>query len=476
MKIKFCGAAQTVTGSQHLIEINGKQILLDCGMFQGKREESFKMNRQFIYDPAEIHCVVLSHAHIDHAGNLPTLFAKGFRGSVYSTPATRDLCSIMLLDSAYIQQKDIEFVNKRRGKKGLPLFNPLYTVEDSKGVIGLFKAISYGQKFIIDGLGENISVTFYDAGHILGSSQILLEVNNNGKTLRFGYTGDIGRKHLPILKDPAFMGNVNYIVSESTYGGILHEGAETIESTLAFTLKEAFSAGGKIIVPSFSVGRTQELIYEISKLTSKGTIPSIPVYVDSPLSVNATEVFKMHPECFDDETYELIAKGVNIFGLENVKYIKDVNDSKKLNDIKGTCMIISASGMCEAGRILHHLANNIEDPRNTIMIIGYMAENTLGRELIKASDKRGYRLKIFGDSYTVKAKIKVLNAFSAHADNNELVEYFLQFDKSMLKKIFLVHGEPAQQENLKTNLTNTGFSNILIPARGDEYSFEFELI
>jgi len=472
MKIKFCGAAKTVTGSQHLIEVNGKKILLDCGMFQGKREESFQMNKQFLFDPKELHCVILSHAHIDHAGNLPTLVAKGFTGSIYATPATRDLCSIMLLDSAYIQEKDIEFVNKRRDKKNQPLFNPLYTVENARSALTLFKSISYDNTFTIDGLDDEIRVTFYDAGHILGSASVVLEFKNGGKPFKLGFTGDLGRKNLPILKDPVFMGDVDYLISESTYGGLYHEPADKIEESLTNTLIEAFSTKGKIIVPSFSVGRTQELVYEISKLTAAGKLPHFPVYVDSPLSVNATEVFKLHPECFDEETFKLLASGVNIFGIENIKYIKDVQDSKRLNDVEGPMMIISASGMCEAGRILHHLANNVDNKKNTVMIIGYMGEHTLGRELIKAYDKQGYKVKIFGEVHTVRAKVKVLNAFSAHADSGELLDYMKLFDKTKLKKIFLVHGESPQQENLKTILNSNGFKDIIIPGRSDEFELK----
>lgn len=469
MKVKFCGAAKTVTGSQHLLEINGKKILLDCGMSQGKREESFQMNRKFLFNPEEIHCVILSHAHIDHAGNLPTLCAKGFKGSIYTTHATRDLCAIMLLDSAFIQEKDVEHVNKRRAKKNQLLFNPLYTVENAKQTITLFKSVSYNNTFTLEGVGDNVKVTFYDAGHILGSASIVLEVTENGKTIKFGYTGDLGRKNLPILKDPVFMGDVDYLITESTYGGLYHVPADKIEAELLNTIAEAVSSGGKIIVPSFSVGRTQEIVYEISKMTAAGKLPHFPVYVDSPLSVNATEVFKLHPECFDEETYKLLASGVNIFGFENIKYITKVEDSKKLNSIKGTAMIISASGMCEAGRILHHLENNIGDKRNTIMIIGYMAEHTLGRELVKASDKPGYIVKIYGEEHVVKAKIKILNAFSAHADSGEILDYMKLFDKERLKKIFLVHGESPQQDNLKTILNSNGFKDIVIPDRGAEF-------
>ena len=469
MRIKFCGAAGTVTGSQHLLEINGKKILLDCGMFQGKREESFQMNRKFLYDPKEIHAVVLSHAHIDHAGNLPTLSLKGFTGDVYATPATRDLCSIMLLDSAFIQEKDVEFVNKRRAKKNQEPFNPLYTVENARQIITQFKTVPYNKTFRVDGLGEVVKVTFVDAGHILGSASVVLEITENGKTFKLGFTGDLGRRDLPILKDPEFMGDVDYLITESTYGGLYHEPASKIEQGLLDTVIEALSTNGKIIVPSFSVGRTQELVYEISKMRAAGKLPDFPVYVDSPLSINATEIFKLHPECFDEETYKLLASGVDVFGSENVDYIRKVEDSKKLNGIKGTAMIISASGMCEAGRILHHLANNVENAKNTIMIIGYMGEHTLGRELIKASDKPGYVVKIFGEEHVVKARVRILNSFSAHADSGELLDYLKKFDREKLKKIFLVHGESLQQSNLHTILNSNGFKNIIIPERGNEF-------
>ena len=469
MRIKFCGAAGTVTGSQHLLEINGKKILLDCGMFQGKREESFQMNRKFLYDPKEIHAVVLSHAHIDHAGNLPTLSLKGFTGDVYATPATRDLCSIMLLDSAFIQEKDVEFVNKRRAKKNQEPFNPLYTVENARQIITQFKTVPYNKTFRVDGLGEVVKVTFVDAGHILGSASVVLEITENGRTFKLGFTGDLGRRDLPILKDPEFIGDVDYLITESTYGGLYHEPASKIEQGLLDTVIEALSTNGKIIVPSFSVGRTQELVYEISKMRAAGKLPDFPVYVDSPLSVNATEIFKLHPECFDEETYKLLASGVDVFGSENVDYIRKVEDSKKLNGIKGTAMIISASGMCEAGRILHHLANNVENAKNTIMIIGSMGEHTLGRELIKASDKPGYVVKIFGEEHVVKARVRILNSFSAHADSGELLDYLKKFDREKLKKIFLVHGESLQQSNLHTILNSNGFKNIIIPERGNEF-------
>ena len=469
MKIKFCGAAQSVTGSQHLLTINGKKILLDCGMFQGKREESFKMNRHFIYEPSSVSAVILSHAHIDHAGNLPTLRTKGYGGNIYCTTATRDLCSIMLQDSAYIQEKDIEFVNKKRAKQHLPLFNPLYKIQDAIDVLKQFRSFNYEQEFSPDVAKDELTVKFSDAGHILGSAQVVLTVRQNGKDIKIGYTGDLGRKNLPILKDPSFMGDVDYLLMESTYGARFHENADMMTQELIGVLKEAVAMKSKIIVPSFSVGRTQELIYEMTKLFEQKIIPEIPVFVDSPLTVNATEIFKLHPECFDTETSTLLANGVDVFGLDNVLYIKDVEESKKLNSVKGPCMIVSASGMCEAGRILHHLANNIENPNAMIMVIGYMAQNTLGRRIVDLKDTPGSKVKIFGEEHKLNAKVRVLNAFSAHADQKELVEYVNQFDKSKLKKIFLVHGENSQQITLKGVLEQNGFNNIFIPALGDEF-------
>ncbi|HPS65784.1 MAG TPA: MBL fold metallo-hydrolase [Ignavibacteria bacterium] len=469
MKIKFCGAAQNVTGSQHLITLNGKKILLDCGMFQGKREESFKMNRHFIYEPSDIDAVILSHAHIDHAGNLPTLKTKGFEGNIYCTNATRDLCSIMLQDSAYIQEKDVEFVNKKRAKQHLPLFNPLYKIQDAVAVLKQFRSFDYEQSFAPDAVKEELSVKFTDAGHILGSAQVVLTVNQNGKEIKIGYTGDLGRKNLPILKDPGFMGDVDYLLMESTYGARLHENAEMMESELIAALQEAVAMKAKIIVPSFSVGRTQELIYEITKLFDKKIIPEFPVFVDSPLTVNATEIFKLHPECFDTETSTLLANGVNVFGLDNVLYIKDVEESKKLNAVKGPCMIVSASGMCEAGRILHHLANNIDNPNTMIIVIGYMAQNTLGRRIVDLKDTPGSKVKIFGEEHKLNSKVRVLNAFSAHADQKELIDNVKLFDKNKLKKIFLVHGENSQQLTLKDVLAQNGYNNVFIPALGDEF-------
>jgi metallo-beta-lactamase family protein len=469
MKVKFCGADRTVTGSQHLLEVNGKKILLDCGLFQGRREEAYDINKSFLFDPKELHCVVLSHAHIDHSGNLPSLYAKGFSGDIYSTTATRDLCSIMLLDSAHIQEKDVEYANKKRAKKNLPPFNPLYKMDDAKNVLGYFKTMPYRKKFCIDGLNECIEVEYFDAGHILGAAMMVLEIKENGRKFKFGFTGDIGRPGLPILKDPEFMGNVDYLISESTYGGRVHDKTNMMDEQLASVLKEAVSRGGKIIIPAFSVGRTQEIIYSLSKIFGRNEIPKIPVFVDSPLSTKATDIFKLHPECYDAEFAKMILDGNEIFELPNLRYIQDVEDSKKLNFLNEPCIIISASGMAESGRILHHLKNNIEDPNSTVLIVGFMAEHTLGRRLVESRNGENAVVKIFGDEYYVHSKIVVLNSFSAHADKNELHDYFNQFDRNQLQKIFLVHGEIDQQEIFKESLRNMNFKDIEIPVKGQEF-------
>ncbi len=470
MKIKFCGAAQTVTGSQHLLEINGKKLLLDCGLYQGKREEAYDINKNFLFDPLELDCVILSHAHIDHSGILPMLAKHGYEGDIYSTPATRDLCAIMLQDSAHIQAKDTEYVNKKRVIKGEKPFHQLYDFDDVRKVMTLFKSMPYNKFFVPQSLGGKVKATYIEAGHILGSAQVVLEINDNGKNIRFGFTGDLGRPNLPILRDPEFMGNVDYIISESTYGGKVHDKSVEMDSQLQKVLNEAIARGGKIIIPAFSVGRTQEVVYSLSKLFAKKLIPKIPIYIDSPLSANVSDVFKLHHECFDKETAGLISKGVDVFGFENLTYIRDVEESKRLNELKGSCVIISASGMCEAGRVLHHLKNNIEDERSTVLIVGFQGEHTLGRRLVESIKEPGKIVKIFGDEYSVKAKVVVMNSFSAHADKNELAEYFNKFDRAWLKGIFLVHGELDQMHAFETSLKGMGFGNVVIPAKGEEVS------
>ncbi len=463
MTLHFIGAARTVTGSMHLLHVNSERILLDCGMFQGRRAESYERNKNFPFLPPTINAVILSHAHIDHAGNLPNLVKNGFQGNIYCTPAAADLCRIMLLDSAHIQERDAEFVNKKHALKNIPPIKPLYTIDDVNAMLGMITEIPYRKEFpVVNG----VSAQFFDAGHILGSSSIRLRIEEKNRApYYFGFTGDVGRKNLPILRDPEFMGNVSALISESTYGGRVHEPTDQSPKKLLDVVKRTVERGGKVIVPAFSVGRTQDIVYQMNNLKNEGLLPNIPMYVDSPLSTNATEVFRKHPECFDNETLEIMKTDDDVFGFDRLHYIRDVEESKKLNEKREPCMIIAASGMCEAGRVVHHIANNISNANNTIMIIGYQAEHTLGRKLVE----RNPEVSIFGEAHTLKCEVAVLNSFSAHADKNELLEYFSPFDKSELKNIFLVHGDEDQSEKFAQALRENKFQNVAIPNRMDKF-------
>jgi metallo-beta-lactamase family protein len=463
MQIQFIGAARTVTGSMHYIQVNGTKFLLDCGMIQGKRKESFEANRHFnLFEPAEIDFVILSHAHIDHCGNLPNLVKKGFKGNIYCTLATKDLSSLLLKDSAHIQEKDVEYVNKKRKKLGENLFEPLYTLEDVNETNELFEGINYHNEFEIN---DNIKLTFFDAGHILGAAITFLTIKENGKITKLAFSGDLGRPKLPILKDPEKIPDVDFFLCESTYGGRFHASMDETESKLADVVKKAVERKAKIIVPAFSVGRTQEIVYTLHKIFENNSAPRIPIYVDSPLSVNTTEIFKLHPECFDKEMSQYIEQHDDPFGFQKLTYITDVEESKRLNSLEGPMMILSASGMAEAGRILHHLANNIENPNNIILIVGYCAENTLGKRIVEKNPK----VKIFGEEYNLNAEVIVMNSLSAHADSNELIEYCSKFNKSMMQKFFLVHGDIDQQEKFKSRLNTIGFENVFIPSRGNVF-------
>lgn len=463
IKIEFHGAARTVTGSSHLLRINGKNILLDCGLFQGKRDAAYQRNKTFDFDPAEIDVLILSHAHIDHTGNIPNLCKHGFNGPIICTHATRDLANAMLLDSAFIQKKDTEFVNKRHLKKGLPPIEPLYDVEDVLNCIGQFQTVGYNRAVRVT---ENVMLTFYDAGHILGSAIVVLDIQVNGAKQRLCFTGDLGRPDRPILKNPEFVGDVDVLISESTYGGRFHVRSEVALDRIEDVMKRTISRHGKIIVPAFSVGRTQELVYDLHRLQDANRLPDIPIYVDSPLSVNVTQIFRMHPECFDPEIRSEVLERHDPFGFNNLTYINNSEDSKKLNDDRGPIMIISSSGMCEAGRILHHLANNIENPKNTILITGYNAEHTLGRKLVEKESP----VSIFGEKYQVKAEIVVMNSLSAHADRSELLKYHTQFNRNRLQNIFLVHGDYDQQQKLADGLKKElGFAQVEIPDRGTTF-------
>ena len=462
MQIQFQGAARTVTGSMHVLTVGGKTILLDCGTYHGRREEARQRNENFPFDPAAVDAVVLSHAHIDHSGNLPTLVRQGFRGSIYATSATRDLCAVMLRDSAYIQERDTEFVNKKNHQKGLPPVLPLYTQDDVDETIPLFKSVDYSTTFeVLDG----VTARFEDAGHILGSASVLLKLRENGTAVSLAFTGDMGRPNLPILRDPRFIGDADYLISESTYGGRLHAPVEAMEDQLLEPLRRGCERKAKMVIPAFSVGRTQELVYVLHKLSNAGKIDKLPVFVDSPLSINVTNVFRDHPECYDEDTREMLKKSPSNdpFGFKRLTYVRDVADSIALNERPGPFIVISAQGMCEAGRILHHLRNTISDPKNMVLIVGYQAEHTLGKRLVM----REPVVNIFGEPHNLKAEVVVLNSFSGHADKNELLAYISQFDRKRLKKTFLVHGDEDQCEKLAAGLTDTGFRDVIVPARSN---------
>jgi metallo-beta-lactamase family protein len=462
MKIQFFGGAQTVTGSQHLISINGKRVLLECGMYQGRRKETYERNSTLPFDVNKIDMVLLSHAHIDHSGNIPSLVKNGYSGPIFATYATVDLCEIMLRDTAFLQEKDIEWVNKINRRKHEPPIEPLYTMTDVERTLGLFNGLKYNESVT---LMPGVMATFQDAGHILGSAGIILDIKENGKTYRLGYSGDIGRKNMPILQDPQLPFDLDVLIMESTYGNRQHPPSENMEEDLAEVVREASKSGGKIIVPSFAVGRTQLLVYILHKLSDQGRIPDIPIYVDSPLAKNATDIFRSHPECFDRETYRVfIDSHEDPFGFYRLKYTADVEESKKINDLRMPAIIISASGMAEGGRILHHLRNNIDNHRNTILFVGYAAKDTLARKIMDG-DKV---VKILGEEHEVRAKIVNMDCFSAHADKLGLVEYAKNTPPEKLKHIFLVHGEPEESLPLRDNLRSRGY-NVEYPAPGEGY-------
>jgi len=462
LKIQFFGAAQTVTGSQHLLTINDKKILLECGLFQGRRKDTYEKNKDFKFDPKEIDAMILSHAHIDHSGNIPHLVKDGFNGPIYTTSATTDLCKIMLEDSAYLQQRDIEWLNKKK-KKHIPE-EPLYSIEDVEDAIKNFVPVEYNTSTEIF---PGIVAYFQDAGHILGSAGILLEIEEEkGNKIRFGFSGDIGRPEMPIIRNPDFFRDLDILIMESTYGNRLHTQTDEVEEEVAKVVREVFDRRGKIIIPSFAVGRTQLLVYVLHKLFDQNRIPGIPIYVDSPLAVKATKVFEEHPECFDRETNRIFMEGgEDPFGFRRLKYITTVDQSKELNEIKDPMIIISASGMAEGGRVLHHLANNISNPNNLILFVGYAAQHTLARKIMDGMDK----VKILGEEYSVKSKIKTMDYFSAHADQKELLDYLKLNDKNRLKNIFLVHGEEEQAIPLKEKILQKGYKNVDFPVSGEKF-------
>jgi metallo-beta-lactamase family protein len=464
MKIKFIGAAKEVTGSKHLITTDeGKAILLDCGMYQGKGLETEMMNRKLDFDPSEIDYIILTHAHIDHSGLIPYFYKNGFRGSVVCTTATRDLCAIMLADSGHIQEHDTLTFNKKLARQGKPPVEPIYTKEDAVECMSLFYTVPYDRKLKID---DRLKVKFTNTGHMLGSGVANIEIKENGSIKRIAYTGDIGRPANRILKAPDPFPQCDILITESTYGDRLHEKHETAEDKLLDIVTETcVKKGGKLIIPSFSVGRTQELVYSLNNFYNDRRLPKVDIYVDSPLAMNATDVFRLHPECFNKDILEVMISDPDPFGFNSLYYVRSADDSKKLNDLTRPCVIISASGMMEAGRIKHHLANGISNPRNTVLAVGYCAPSTLGARILRGEKA----VSIHGTVYEVKADIQKLDSYSGHGDYNEMINFLKCQDLSKIQKTFLVHGESATIQAYKKTIEDAGFSNVETPGAGEEF-------
>jgi metallo-beta-lactamase family protein len=446
-----------VTGSQHLLEINGKRLLLECGLFQGRRQESYERNRNFPFDPRQIDAVILSHAHIDHSGNLPHLVKKGYRGPIYATHATAHLANMMLLDSGNIHESDAEFVNKRRKRRGEPPIEPLYTMEDAAQVAQYFQSVAYDRPF--EAL-PGVTAQLVDAGHILGSAAVALDIEENGRNRRVWFSGDIGRRDLLLIRDPVLPSGADTLIMECTYGDKDHQTVQSSYEELRQAVTRTFARRGKVIIPAFAVGRTQELVHSLHQMIDKGEIPHIPVFVDSPLAVNISEIFKAHPEVMDEETHRFLMNDVHhsVLGLGLVTYVRSVEQSKALNDDKRPMVIISASGMAETGRILHHLRNNIEDPRNTVLIVSWQAPYTLGRRLADQDKK----VKIFGEEFTRRAEVVTIGGFSAHGGQPFLVEY-AQAVQETVKDIYLVHGEAGPAQALTQKLAEAGLRRVAYP-------------
>ncbi|KKN71628.1 hypothetical protein LCGC14_0418560 [marine sediment metagenome] len=463
IELEFQGAAGTVTGSMHVLHLPDGPVLLDCGLFQGRRSWAKERNQSLGIRPADVRAVLLSHAHIDHSGKLPYLTAHKFSGPIYATSATCDLCKVMLADSAKIQQEDARYWNKRRAADPSEYIQPLYTIEDAQATEKLFQEIPYGRSLPF---AKDCTATFLDAGHILGSACVLIEIERGGKTTRLLYTGDLGRFDLPILRDPTHpLPEVDYLITESTYANRRHDNPTAMKGAIVRIINETREAGGRVIIPAFSVGRTQHLAYFLHQAIAEGLLEPLPIYVDSPLSVRVTDIFTRHPECYDEQAREFWREEGDVFGRGLVQYITDVRQSKQLNQRSDPSVIISTSGMCEAGRILHHLKNNIGDERNTVVIVGFQAENTLGRRIVD----RVKELRIFGRLYPLLARVEVLNGFSAHADADDLTRLLGPLARK-LKGAFAVHGERGQLEAMAEILNNAGCSNAAIPRPGDRFA------
>ncbi len=461
MNITFHGAAQTVTGSRHLLSLNDHQLLLDCGLFQGRRKDTYSRNLNFPFDVTALDAAILSHAHIDHSGNLPNLVKQGYPGSINATSATAHLAGVMLRDSGHIQESDVKFVNKRRAKRGEAPIEPLYTIADAATAAEQFVQRDYDAQF--EAVPGAIA-TLVEAGHILGSAGVILDLEENGRKVRLMFSGDIGRADLPIVRDPVLPKDVDYLIMESTYGDRSHDSSGQAYDELQAVLSRTIERGGKIIIPSFAVGRTQTLVYYLHQMIDRHEIPRIKVFVDSPLAVNVTDIFRDHPECFDEEArnFMLTDPHGSALGFDLLTYTRSVDESKAINFIDDPVIIISASGMAETGRILHHLRNNIEDERNTVLITSWMAPHTLGRRLSEGKK----RIKIFGEEHKVRAEVASINGLSAHADQPHLIEYALA-SKDTLKGVFLVHGEEGPALTLMEKLKQAGLQNVHYPELGE---------
>jgi metallo-beta-lactamase family protein len=456
--LKFLGGVRNVSGSSHLVTSSRSALLLDVGLFQGRRDDFYQLNTTFNYNTQQLNAVVISHAHIDHCGNLPSLIRKGLRAKIYATRATKNLCQLMLEDSGKIQEEDIKYVNKINKRLGLPQRKPLYNLRDAQSAARKIRALSYGQRLRV---AKDIWVTLFDAGHILGSSIVLLEIQEDSRLLRLGYAVDLGRKGLPLLNAPQVLADLDYLILESTYGARLHAPIEEAKIKLKDALNRTLERKGKVIVPSFTLERTQEVVYFLNELLKEKAIPSIPIYVDSPLAYEITKAFQEHLDYMNRKTRHSIARGESPFEFLNLRYIRGQQQSKALNNDKRPMVIIAGSGMCESGRVLHHLKNNIEDSRNTILVVGYMAQDTLGKRIVE----RAPFVRIFGVEYQLNAQVVVINAFSGHADKKELVDFVARCQPR--KKVFLVHGDPDQSAALCESLTAQGFPAYL-PVRDEE--------
>jgi metallo-beta-lactamase family protein len=450
-----------VTGSRHLVSVGKENILLDCGLYQGRRDESDARNRTLPFDPGSLEAVVLSHAHIDHSGNLPTLAKNGYRGPIHATSATTSLCSAMLMDSAHIQVKDAEFVNKHPARRGPRHREPLYTAPDAEEALRLFRSHPYGSRIEV---ARGMGIMFHDAGHILGSSFIEADLHDGGVRRKLVFSGDLGRPNLPIIRDPSPPPQCDVLLIESTYGDRKHADPVDVPDLLASLVNRVVARGGKILIPAFAVGRVQEVVMILKGLIDDGKIRRLPVYVDSPLATNVTEIFSRHAECYDQETLALLNSGHDPFGFSLIHYVRDVEESKALNTRPEPCIIIAPSGMCEAGRILHHLRNNITDPENLILIVGFQAEHTLGRRLAEQRDA----VRIFGEEFERRAEVAVMDHFSAHADRDELLGW-LSRAPGRPGRIFVIHGNEDQSEAFAATLRNRGYAKVEVPMLGQEY-------